>query len=57
MECTLQYYWPAKIEHWLADFQKTNIDLKTWPYFVLCLVLPVKKPLELAGQCSILAGQ
>ena len=25
--------------------------------FVLCLVLPVEKPLESAGQCSILAGQ
>ena len=51
------YNWPAKIEHWPADFQISNMYLKTRPYFVLCLILQVKKPLESAGQCSILTGQ
>ena len=29
------YNWPAKIEHWPADLQRSNIYLKTRPYFVL----------------------
>ena len=51
------YNWPAKIEHWPADFQSSNKYLKTRPSFALCLVLPVKTPLKSAGKCSILAGQ
>ena len=51
------YNWPTKIEHWPPDLRRSNMYLTTRPYFVLCLVLPVKKPLESAGQCSILAGQ
>ena len=51
------YNWPAKIEHWPADLETSNLYLKTRPYSELRLVLPVKKPLESAGQCSILAGQ
>ena len=51
------YNWPAKIEQWPTDFQRLNMYLKTRPYVVRCVVLPVEQPLELAGQCSILAGQ
>ena len=51
------YNWLAKIDHWPPDLRRSNMYLKTRPYCVLCLVLPVNKPLESAGQCSILVGQ
>ena len=45
------YNWPAKIEHWPADLQRSNMYLKTRPYFVLCLVLPaIGRPMLIFGR-------